>query len=147
MAFFSIYFHCVDFLLYWEHTQGLRDWSLWKRTGAILCWAQASPASSTANPLQATSQLVIPLRKDIWERAQNAAQTEWEGEKCEKQQEEHRDQRRRRCPTVEQMCPAALGRHTLENSEEERPIERNCCALINQPPAPVVPFMKGPNVT
>lgn len=32
-----------------------------------------------------------------------------------------------------QMCPAALGRHTLEDDEEEKPIEGNCCALTNNP--------------
>lgn len=48
---------------------------------------------------------------------------------------------------MEQMYPAALGSHTLKNSEEERPIEKNWCALTNHPPEPTVSFMKGPNIT
>lgn len=48
---------------------------------------------------------------------------------------------------MEQVCPAALERHTLENHKEERPIQKNCCVLTNHPPAPLVSFVKGLNVT
>lgn len=48
---------------------------------------------------------------------------------------------------MEQMWPVAHGRHILENHKEGRPIERNCCAWTHHPPALIICFMKGPNVT